>query len=249
MSPTATANETNTSSHPYAGLENADTNSASWFDFREVNGTEDFESESDWHKTHKQTFYRLLDQHNRGYRNGDRRNSPFYTYQSNLHLGQALSGTLGLTNRQRSKAENWFRLLDFQKLGHPAEISGICICARIVHESDQDKRKCHPQTPIENWPNEFRDMYRSLGKRYQGRYEKVYGQIDYRIRNWSFSDDKPASESMDRYGSYEARLHHSSDRNEGMGTGVFKPSAIRIVKRISEKASDREILSRSRLDV
>lgn len=57
----ATAISTDKSNHPYAGLENADTNLASWFDPQDVDDTEDFESDSDWRKTHKQTFWKYLD--------------------------------------------------------------------------------------------------------------------------------------------------------------------------------------------
>lgn len=208
------ANSNDTSSHAYAGLEKADTNSASWFDFREIDATEDFDSESDWRKTHKRTYYQHLDHQNRGYANGVRRNKPFYTYQSNLHLSEALSSTLGLRPTQASKAKLWFRRLDFQKLGHPSEVSGFCICAWIVHETERDQRKCHPQS-IEEWPAEFTDRYGSWSSNYQNRVPNAYGQVDHRIRNWSTLDNSPASKPMDTYGCYEGQLHHRTEPAQG----------------------------------
>lgn len=203
--------DSDASSHAYAGLEKPDTNPATWIDPQDVDDAEDFASPSDWRKTHKPTYYEYLDNLNRGYNNGVRRNKPFYTYQTNLHASQILSDKLGLTAGQKSQAETWFRVLDFEKLGHPAEVVGVSICARIVHETERDRRECHPQTPIEKWPSEFREMYEPWGMDYTNRYEKVYGQVDHRIRNWSFENSEPASEQMDKYGTCES-LHEKQSR-------------------------------------
>lgn len=103
---TAPATSTDESTHSYAGLENVDTNYASWFDPDDVATTEDFQSESDWRKTHKRTYWKHLDTQHRGHKNGaSRANQPFQTYLSNRHLSQSLANALGLTESETSQAE------------------------------------------------------------------------------------------------------------------------------------------------
>ena len=208
---TTTPSNSDESPHSYSGLENADTNHATWFDPREIDDDEDFLSSTDWRKTHKRSQFKHLDIQHRGYGNGVRRNKRFDTFQGNLHLSQALSGTLGLTSRQRTNAEMWFRRLDFQRLGYSLNLSGYCTCARIVHEDDRDGRTCHPSTLIDDWPSEFRMMYEAFSKEEARLVPKVYGTIDYRIRHWTIGDDEPASERMDRYGWQQGHPYHDED--------------------------------------
>jgi hypothetical protein len=89
--------------------------------------------------------------------------------------------------------------LDFEKLGHSLEVVGLAICAHIVYESERDLRECHANTPNGKWPPEFRGLYDRLSERDKARYKKVYGQVTYRIQQWSIGDT-PGSEKMDKFG-------------------------------------------------
>jgi hypothetical protein len=198
MTSTATATTTDASSGDWPGLDTPDTNPACYFDPDDVDDTDDWASETDWFKTHKQSYYRHLDHVSRGYVNGKFRNDPFYTFQANQHLTEAIASQFPMTSSERTRAVEWARRLDMQRLGYSRELVITSICAFLTHDTDRsDGRKCHPQTPIEEWPAGPRQLYESWSDRYQSLYSKVYGTVASRIRNWSASDDA-ATERMDR---------------------------------------------------
>jgi hypothetical protein len=197
MTSTATATTPDASSGDWPSLDTPDTNAATYFDPDDVENTI-FASETDWFKTTRRSHYRHLDHVNRGYVNGKYRNDPFYTFQANQHLAEAIASQFPLTSSERNQAVEWTRRLDMQRLGYSREIVIGSICAFLTHDTDRsDGRKCHPQTPIEEWPIGCRRMYESWSDRDQSFYPKVYGTVASRIRNWS-GDDEAATERMDQ---------------------------------------------------
>jgi len=196
----APANSTDESTHAYAGLTNVDTNHASWFKPEDVSPTEDFESESDWRKTHKQTYWKHLNTQHRGHKNGaGRANKPFQTYLSNCHLSEALATTLCLTDSETTQAEVWFRRLQFDRLGYDIRLSAFCVCLYLVKEDERDERQSHPNARA-NWPPEFRDYLGGLPPEQERRLYKAYGKVASKLRSWTVGEDEPASNEMDKYG-------------------------------------------------
>ncbi|MFA1612017.1 hypothetical protein [Halobellus rubicundus] len=196
----------NESGHPYAGLENADTNYATWFDPRDVEQTEEFESDSDWRRTRKRLYWKHQDAQHRGYQNGKKRgNKRFQTYQSNQHLSRAFSNVLELTESEKIEAERWFRWLNFDKIGQDLRVVGFAVCMYIVECDERDERRGDPNSKHE-WPPEFLRYYETLPAELKRRFPKVYGKVSYRIRSWSIGEDEPASENMDKYEMYDAQF-------------------------------------------
>lgn len=203
---TAPAGNTNESNHPYAGLEKANTNYASWFNPQDVSETEDFQSDSDWRKTHKRTYWKHLDTQHRGHKNGaGRANKPFQTYLSNRHLSQSLATVLGLTKAEKSKTKKWFRLLKFDRLGYDIRLSAFCVCLYLVKDDEFDERQAHPNTKTQ-WPPEFRDYYDSLPDEQRRLLSKAYGKVASEIRSWTIGEDEPANVEMDKYGVADAQF-------------------------------------------
>lgn len=202
--PIAPANSTDESLHAYAGLTDVDTNHASWFKPEEIKSTEDFESESDWRKTHKRTYWKHLNAQHRGLKNGaGRANKPFQTYLSNRHLSEALANALGLTESETAQAETWFRRLKFDQLGYDIRLSAFCVCLYLVKEDERDERQSHPNAWA-NWPPEFRAYLDGLPPEQERRLDKAYGKVASRLRAWTVGEDEPASSEMDKYGVSEA---------------------------------------------
>lgn len=197
---TAPATGTDGSTHSYAGLENVDTNYATWFDPDDVDITEKYQSESDWRKTHKQTYWKHLDSQHRGHKNGaSRANKPFQTYLSNRHLSQSLANSLNLTEPEKGQAEKWFRRFKFDRLGYDIRLSAFCVCLFLVKRDERDERQSHPNARA-NWPSTFEDYYESLPAEQQRRLFKAYGRVAAKIRSWVVGESEPATREMDRYG-------------------------------------------------
>ncbi|QGA84003.1 hypothetical protein [Halomicrobium sp. LC1Hm] len=204
----APATSTDESTHSYAGLENVDTNYASWFDPGDVNITENFQSESDWRKTHKRTYWKHLDSQHRGHKNGaGRANKPFQTYLSNRHLSQSLANVLSLTKSEKGQAEKWFRRLNFDRFGYDIRLSTFCVCLYLVKEDERDERQSHPNARV-NWPSTFQDYYENLPAEQQRRLFKAYGKVAAKLRSWTAGENEPATREMDKYGVSDAQFNH-----------------------------------------
>lgn len=195
----APATSTDESTHSYAGLENVDTNYASWFDPGDVNITENFQSESDWRKTHKRTYWKHLNSQHRGHKNGaGRANKPFQTYLSNRHLSQSLANVLSLTESEKGQAEKWFRRVKFDQLGYDIRLSAFCVCLYLVKADERDERQSHPNSRA-NWPSPFQNYYESLPTEQQRRLFKAYGKVAAKLRSWTAGENEPATREMDKY--------------------------------------------------
>jgi hypothetical protein len=154
----------------------ADTSPATWFDPTEVSKTY-WESDSDWHRTKRESYYKHLAALHQGRKvAAGRHNDRYYTYTMNRDLIRGLSSQLGLTEEQRHRAEQHFHQFNLNNWGVRAEWVAYALCQYIVHSDDDDVRDCHPSSKNEDVPEAFGRVQNSIRfhpDRMYSLYEKV----------------------------------------------------------------------------
>lgn len=189
---TATAKRSNSS------LNAPDTNNATWFDYtEETNGS--WDSETDWYCTNRYLYYKHLAEINRGRKRGQNYwNDPYHTYQTNRDLIKIVASQLELLPRQQGEAKAWFTHFDLNEWGMRAELVACCLCARVVHEDDDDERRTHPSVSHEEKPIEFAEMAERFCLR-EIDVTSMYGKIDSYLRR----NSEPTTREFDRRGGDE----------------------------------------------
>jgi len=179
----------------HSTLNAPDTNNATWFDYNEA--TDGYwDSQSDWYRTTKYTYWQHLAEINRGRKRGvSYWNDPYHTYQANRDLIDAVGSQLNLLSRQHHVAKARFAQLNLNEWGLRADLVACCLCARIVHEDDSDKRRTHPNVPAdhEDKPIEFVEIAERFGV-HEKEVVSMYGKLDTYFRD----NNQPNSRKFDR---------------------------------------------------
>lgn len=193
------------SAMPTKSSRNApDTNNATWFDYNE--NTEGYwDSTTDWYRTTKYSYYQHLAEINRGRKSGGSYwNDPYHTFQSNRDLIEIIGGELNLLPRQQKLAKAWFTQFDLDTWGERADLIACCLCARVVHEDEEDKRRTHPNVPDEHEqkPEEFAELATRF-KLPETSVGRMYGKVDTHLRRNTGSPTR----LFDRYSTDERNPH------------------------------------------
>jgi hypothetical protein len=94
----------------------------------------------------KRKRFKWLSEHNTGLRNGEWINQGYLTHELNEHLIGALTGQLDLNPRYQQEATGLFMSLNLGRFGVNAGIVAYCVCAVVVHQTEDNKRNCHPSS-------------------------------------------------------------------------------------------------------
>lgn len=196
----------------------ANTSPATYFDWTEVPG-EYWESDSDWHRTKKESYYKHLAELNQGRKvSAGRYNDRYITYTVNEDLIEALSTQLNLTGGQQARATRWFLSLDLERLGLRAECVAFAVCQYTIHEDESDARTCHPSCEADEVPDVFKRVRASLG--IPGRkLDSIYGKIQHKIRTGSLSGKTAHDEYGIRALSGATLDDDAHERSGGAGGG------------------------------
>lgn len=111
-------------------------------------------------------YWKRLDEHNSGLRNGEWTNEPYTKYQRNKHTIEALSSQLDLSERLRAISYRRYIGLDLEDWGRSAALIAFCVCALTVHQDEIcTERSYHPNQNVVNKDSLFERIRRSLGLR------------------------------------------------------------------------------------
>jgi len=158
----------------------ADTNPATYFVHSDLE-KDYWDSEADWYRTKKKTYYKHLAELNQGKKvSAGRYNTRYETHMMNKDLIEALSSQLNLTHKQRNQAERNFLSLDLEELGLPAGYVAYIVCRFVVHTDEDDKRQCHPSCDFSDVPMEFARVRVSL-KIQADEIQSIYGKVQQRL--------------------------------------------------------------------
>lgn len=149
-------------SDAYSPLPKPDTNNATYIGWTEIDESEYWLA--DTVPRSKRKYWEFQNQVNSGLRNGKRWNDPYETYRTNRDLILNLTSHLYMRPHQRTRAIDLISRLDLQKLGLRAELVAFCICAYVIHDSENDLRCGYPAMgSMGNICEELREMQKSLG--------------------------------------------------------------------------------------
>lgn len=173
----------------------ANTSPATWFDYTEVSGTY-WASDTDWYRTKKEDYFEHLATLNQGKKvAAGRFNTRYETYMMNRDLIDALASQLNLTQRQRNKARRHFLGFNLDEWGIRAEHLAYSVCQFVVHTDEEDNRKCHPHSDIDDVPDAFKRVRDSV-KLPPGSMASVYGKVQHELSTNSIGNPV----SHDQYG-------------------------------------------------
>jgi len=142
-------------SHPYAGLEEPDTNNATWFnpnqksisDYWNVN--EYWKSPSAFRHQQKTKMWKYLGELNDGIRNGKRTNGSLFTYLDNIDLIENISLQIDLPKRYWPTAKRYFWCIHNKYIsGVRKDSTAVAIVTYVVH-TRQKERPFHPNTKLD----------------------------------------------------------------------------------------------------
>jgi len=171
-----------TDTHAYSDLDSIDTNNHTRIAVEEIHRNDYWRV--DFRYSQKKAYYKYLNQINDGKTNGKRHNDEYETRLGNEHLIECLDSSLHLNQKSISEAKNLIHYIDLQREGLRIEKVAYAVCAFVVHSSDVDTRKTHPQTEL---PEEFERMKRELNIS-DNEFEKTYGKVQYQYQQYRRSD-------------------------------------------------------------
>lgn len=111
-------------------------------------------------------YWKRLDEHNTGLRNGEWTNDPYTKYLCNEHTIEAVASQLDLSKRLRKIAYKRFIGLDLEDWGRSSALIAFCVCVLSVHRDETCMhRSYHPNQNPANKDSLFEKIRRSLGLR------------------------------------------------------------------------------------
>lgn len=171
-----------TTTHQYRPIDKPETNSATYFDIKDVPAGAFWLA--DFLYLNKRKYYQHLADINAGRKNGPKwRNDPFLTYEANRDLIDCLTAALDLTPTQRNRARRYFLNLDREKLGLKTELVAFCLCSFLLEMDKQNhQRRCHPNVERERRDPLFTSVAENLGLT-EREIRKTYGKLQYLLRD------------------------------------------------------------------
>ena len=166
----------------YTQLTDIDTGFRTYFDSREKIKPYEERPANFW-RSNKREYFQHLDDVNKGVKNGPTwRNGRYDTYRTNWNHINIIAEQLGLTQQEREVAEEYFLHICLENWGLLKELIAVSVCLYVVHSDEQDKRKCHPNTSVENKDKIFYEALNKFGLRKKD-VEKTY----FKVQNYSLS--------------------------------------------------------------
>ncbi|WP_226040199.1 hypothetical protein [Natrinema sp. DC36] len=129
----------------------------------------------------KGRYYEHLDEIDAGKKNGFWYNEKYLRHITSRDIINNLGSNLGLTNEQCDKAESFFLSQNLSKWGVQKEYVAWAICAYLLHSSEMNGRKCHPQTSDDNYDEQVLEAAISLGMT-QRECTSLYGKVEHKFR-------------------------------------------------------------------
>lgn len=200
-------------SHPCKGLEQPDTNNATWFNPKEKALNTYWKEDDYWlepsaFRFQKQRdWWTYLEELNQGIRNGKWTNNPYWTYRDNRDLIDNVSEQIGATAKQGKKAkEAYFHLHNRYISGVRKDATAVAVVAYIIENDGADDRRFHPQVVLKDG-EEVADYLATQFSIESSIIQNVYGKVQHYLRI-----EKPEPEpmgfddrNMDRRGLYIGR--------------------------------------------
>lgn len=122
----------------------------------------------------KRKKFKRLSEFNTGLRNGKWTNQDYNTHLINEHLIWSLICQLDINPRYQQEAAGLFMSLNLRKFGVNAGVVAYCVCAVVVHRTEENERNCHPS--MKNIDPEFERIAECEGYR-QGDLISIYNKI------------------------------------------------------------------------
>lgn len=166
-------------------LEQADTNNATIIGWYER--TDHYDPDQTWlddrYPRRYADYYNDKDLTNNGYKNGNWRNSSFYSWFENDRMIRTCSNQLPLTRRERARTKGLFHRLRGDKFGTYKETYAVATCLYVIETEDVDVRRGHPNVPDEKKPAELR--LKNVSERFgisEGWLRKAYARVERWVR-------------------------------------------------------------------
>lgn len=232
-------------SHAYAGLEQPDTNNATWFNPKEK-AEDDYWDEDDYcdgeaafRFQKKRKWFSYLEELNQGIRNGKRTHNPYWTFRDNRDMIEQIANQMGLSDTQskRAKRDYWYVHVEEDQEGKTRisgirkDSVGIAVCAYTVKTDENDSRQFHPQDELSENDREWGETVADrLAARFNISARKItsaYGKVSHHLRRAESSEFSSNFDrkKMDRRGLYEDPANEFEQESlfgttGGMGGGI-----------------------------
>jgi len=137
----------------------------------------------DYRMLQKKAYYRHLDRHNSGRQNGSVwQNNEYNTYELNRNLIQCMKSKLRLKQWETKRSIQWFDALQRSNLGIKSKVVALSTCAYVLHNFNNHRSSCHPQTEPSDRDAFLEDCREDFGISNDW-FSSVYGKVSHRIRN------------------------------------------------------------------
>lgn len=182
-------------SHPYTGLEQPDTNNATWFNPNQKSASDYWKDDEYWQSTsafryqQKSKMWKYLGELNDGFRNGKRTNKTLFTYLDNCDLIENVALQLDLPKVYWPTARQYYFVLHDKNVegiskdkkldGVRKDSTAVAVVEYIIH-TQQEKRSFHPNTKMDGG----RTVAEYLAERFSlpvKTIHKRYGEVKTRI--------------------------------------------------------------------
>lgn len=204
-------------SHPYNGLEEPDTNNATWFNPNQKSTSDYWNEDEYWlspsafRYQQKSEMWKYLGQMNDGIRNGKWTNDSLFTYLDNSDLIENVSLQLDLPKRYWPTVKRYYRCIHNEHIsGVRKDSTAVVIVAYVIH-TRQENRPFHPNTKLE----EGQTVAEFLAKRFSLPIKTIYrryGQVASLIKTEDMTAEREQFDQRDmsRRGLFEDETGEST---------------------------------------